>query len=343
MTFHAGDSGHIKAHNDLRAAVLTEAARFGVAAPNLAGPFVGGEPNHIGAHNALVTAIRSIATAGGIDLDGTLATVGAVMPDTAHLGDSGHPRDHDDLTVALGLIQFSPAWNSATGGTVTEYTKGNGEKWRVHSFTANDTFTLSTAIHPFRVLLVGGGGGVGVWGSSWDRAGGGGGGVVDTTTTIAAGSHPVTVGAGGALWDVEYGGNSGGKPLDGGATTAFGLTAGGGQCGQASPHGIGNGRSGSPQNNPPGGGHGSGGNWANNGGGAGSNGAAGGAGLASDITGASVTYAQGGAGGSSPHGGRASAPAVPGSGNGGNGPSLYQSPVNNPGSSGVVIVSYRIG
>ena len=81
---------------------------------------------------------------------------------------------------------------SATGGTT--YEPGNGYKY--HVFTSSGSFVGSGDPSNVEVLIVAGGGGsTGEYGSG----GGGGGGVVHVTSySIGAGSHPVTVGSGGA-------------------------------------------------------------------------------------------------------------------------------------------------
>jgi hypothetical protein len=141
----------------------------------------------------LATVIRSIATAGGIDLDGNLAAVGSALPDTAHLGDPGHPADHDGLAAAVSLIQASPAFNSVTGGTVTDITEG-GKKYRVHKVTSSQNLTVTSAPKPFWVLLAGGGANGGQ-GDSGQYGGGGGGFFEKKNATLPIGTVPVVVGA----------------------------------------------------------------------------------------------------------------------------------------------------
>lgn len=231
MTFTAGSSGHLKAHNDLRAAVLTEAARFGLTPPNLAGPFVGGEPNHIGAHNDIAAAIRAIATAGGIDIDANFSLIGQTFPDTAHLGDPGHPADHDLLWDAVELLRLSPAWNSATGGTVTDVPNynGTGQKWRVHRFATGGTFTVTQSTQPFRVFGSGGAGGGQSSGCCGSCAGPGQFGETgQTAKSLTAKAYPVTVGAGGGGGGWSVNSNPG---SDGGATAIDGVTYRGGKGG----------------------------------------------------------------------------------------------------------------
>jgi titin len=127
-----------------------------------------------------------------------------------------------------GTVAATPVvpWNAATGGTVTTIANynGTGQTWKVHTFTANDTLTVSSASRTFRVLVQGGGGGWGVWWSAGGTGSGGGGGGTDErlTFTATAGAYPVTVGMRGADGGLSYfGGN-------GGSSTAFGITATGG-------------------------------------------------------------------------------------------------------------------
>lgn len=84
----------------------------------------------------------------------------------------------------------------ATGGTIT--TDGD---YKIHTFTAGGTFTVSQlgTDDTFEILLVGGGGG----GGSRSGGGGGGGGVVymapaDNYNNLTTAAYSVTIGAGGA-------------------------------------------------------------------------------------------------------------------------------------------------
>jgi hypothetical protein len=203
----------------------------------------------------LVTAIREVATAGGIDLDGNLAFIGATMPDTAHLGDPGHVADHDALTAAVDLLRASDAYNAATGGTVTEHWDGS-KMWRTHTFTADDTLTVTKDVgRPFEVFAVasGGQGGAGhIAGIGHSGYPGGGGGGFSKTFHKAIGSYPVKVGqpAGGNGQDssvfglVVGGGGGGGVTGKGGPNpgrpgseggTSNGGQGGGGDVGPTSP------------------------------------------------------------------------------------------------------------
>ncbi len=87
-------------------------------------------------------------------------------------------------------------FNEAAGGTVTTYTR-NGRTYRVHTFTAGSTFTVTSAGAPFTVLVVGGGGGSTAAGGGTVAVGGGGGVINARRATLPVGPLDVTVGAGG--------------------------------------------------------------------------------------------------------------------------------------------------
>lgn len=107
--------------------------------------------------------------------------------------------------VAAGFI-------SATGGTIT--TSGN---YKYHTFTSDDTFSVTSVPsgRTIDILLVGGGGGDG-----GNYGGGGGGGlIIREGESIGTGSYSVVIGQGGST------GNNGGD------TVAIGFTALGGGAG----------------------------------------------------------------------------------------------------------------
>lgn len=83
------------------------------------------------------------------------------------------------------------AWAKVTGGTVTEYTKGDGSVMEVHTFTAGGTLTVENAGYA-EVLLVGGGAG-----GAANVFNGGGGSIVNGLHALPSGAHAVAVGAGG--------------------------------------------------------------------------------------------------------------------------------------------------
>lgn len=200
----------------------------------------------------------------------------------------------------------------ATGGSVTDI-----DGYRIHTFTGNGTFSVTSGGN-VDVLIVAGGGG----GGGYNGAGGGAGGYLyHTQYAVAAGNHTVTVGGGGAggLGFKLFGSN--------GASSSFGsLSAIGG--GGGAPNSSQTGRSGGSGGGGSGGypilvgvggagttGQGNaGGNsnaWpvgslyaAGGGGGAGAAGdpgtavaADGGSGISNDISGVPTWYAAGGGGG----------------------------------------------
>jgi hypothetical protein len=210
---------------------------------------------------------------------------------------------------------------AATGGNVDdEYTSG-GVDYKFHVFTSNGNFVVTGQTGTIEYLVIGGGGGGGHY------AGGGAGGYRTATgLSVAAGTHAVVVGDGGAgnsgssgssakgsdgvtssigsLISVT-GGGGGGASAAGqriGRNTADGSGGGGGTDGSPLTGGIagtygsagGDGVTGHPNYAAAGGG-GAGGAGGN---GSGSTGGAGGAGSASTIRdgSTSVTYAGGGGG-----------------------------------------------
>jgi hypothetical protein len=242
----------------------------------------------------------------------------------------------------------------ATGGTVT--TSGN---YKIHRFTGNGTFNVTTAPAgggdaETEILVVAGAGGGGN-----DRGGGGGAGgtIYQTAYTgfSATGNYTVTIGGGGAGSPSEgvRAGNGSNSVL--GAVTATGGGSGGGGDGSDSFGSRRNGRNGgSGGGAKTGGTRGTGiagqGNDgatgdAGGGGGAGAAGTAGNpspqaAGFTSSISGSSVTYARGGRGTSSNGGAGPVGGANTGDGGGGGAFSGGQQP-GGAGGSGVVVIKYR--
>ena len=204
--------------------------------------------------------------------------------------------------IGLGLLDEGGGGAvDASGGTESTITV-DGQDYRLHTFTSSGTFTVDSGGF-VDVLIVGGGGGAyNVQSYSSGGTGGGGGGVVDTLgdipVEVTAQSYTITVGAAGTsgAYTASNGGNS----------SAFSITAGGGLRGTSANGG----RSGTPQSNN--GSNGS--NYSNSsydghgcGGGAGgaaspsfvewnATSASGGPGLQSSITGTSTYYSAGGKG-----------------------------------------------
>ncbi len=187
----------------------------------------------------------------------------------------------------------------------------NGQTWKVHEFSqGSSTFSVPPSDIPrqYEYLIVGGGGsrGGGQSSVSWPEAGGGGA-VLTGTITLSPGDYPIVVGKGGVIV-TEWNGLPGGN---GGASSAFSLTANGGLGGGRAANGSAEvGRSGAS-----GSGQAGGFNWGtkNTGGGGGAGGSAsitqdamggdGGIGIKSDITGVMLGYGGGGAGGCYAYGG----------------------------------------
>ena len=142
---------------------------------------------------------------------------------------------------------------TATGGT--KNTPGDG--YIYHWFTSNGNLSISDGDAAMDVLIVGGGGGGG-----YDRGGGGGAGAFyPLTLNGAPGTHPITLGTGGA-GDTSAPGADGGTP--GGDTTftynstPYVANGGGGGSGDAGTNGLdspgngsGGGTTGSPVNASP--------------------------------------------------------------------------------------------
>lgn len=278
-----------------------------------------------------------------------------------------------DSTITYALASGSAlpsglSLNSSTGvisGTLPDITTNT-----TYSFTINASDGLNTIPRSFSIsstpllieyLLVGGGGSGG-----WDVGGGGGAGGLLTGTYALSNtrSFPISIGTGGAAITSNSIQNNGGD------TSGFGLTAFGGGGG-----GNWNNSANSTKNGAAGGSGGGGGGWSQIGyggagtsgqgfaggnattnstpsyggggggaGGAGSNGTAGdnsqipgGPGVASSITGTSITYAAGGKGGGDNTPNSSTSDGTDGLGNGGDGEGLSS---KRRGGSGAVIIAY---
>lgn len=283
---------------------------------------------------AWTTTDPSVAT---VDSTGLITGVGSGTCTISAV--SGSASD----TVTITVADVAAPVLAATGGTITDI-----DGWRVHTFTANEDFVVTSgSTDLLDVLLVGGGGG---GGHGQDRTGGGGGagGVRRLTNqSIAPGTYAVVVGAGGAgghtnlpATPAANGGASsfngqsalgGGNGADfndnsagsggsgGGARHASGSTAGAGTAGQGNSGGGKGFDSGS----------GSGVFTGSGGGGAGAagvagtsaSGGAGGDGVQEDITGVNVYYGGGGGGSAGDYGGQSIHGGAGGQGGGGAGAS----------------------
>ena len=111
----------------------------------------------------------------------------------------------------------------ATGGTVTDITQ-DGVNYRVHTFTSVGTSTFAvTRSGPVEYLIVAGGGSGG--GNNRNGGGGGAGGLLTGITTVTAQPYTITVGDGGQALGVNQRSAPG---ISGDNSSAFGLTAIGG-------------------------------------------------------------------------------------------------------------------
>lgn len=257
-------------------------------------------------------------------------------------------------TVSVYRPEITGPARVCVGSTINLSTSAPAASY-YYSYTSNGSFVTSQAVTA-EVLLVAGGGG----GGSRHGGGGGGGGVIyNAALSIPAGTHAITVGAGGRAGNYagsvtypgnvmgagEQGGNSslgslltaigggGGKTYDGGNANGG---SGGGGTGTSTGAGAATARSGGTGTAGQGyaGGTGSTDRQSSGGGGGAggvggnvspsftgvSNGGAGGVGVANSITGASVFYG-GGGGGAGTHAsdGGARPGGVGGNGGGGHG------------------------
>jgi hypothetical protein len=208
---------------------------------------------------------------------------------------------------------------AATGGTIT--TDGD---YKVHTFTSDGNFIVTSASGAKVVeylIISGGGGGGGGGGANAGGGGGAGGYLAATGTVVAVQTYPVVVGLGGAGGvygtSISTAGTSSWNsisPAKGGAGgvgdgNGTRLRQGGGSGGGCSGVSWVTGAAGTAGQGNDGGDKGSqltgggGGGKSSAGGNGGSTAGAGGAGLASSITGSSVTRAGGGGGGGTTYGG----------------------------------------
>jgi len=265
-------------------------------------------------------------------------------------GSYGTNGFHIDFLGNMGI-------HAATGGSIA--TDGD---YKVHTFTSNGTFEVTTAPAAgatVEYLLVAGGGAAG---RSWNwGGGGGGGGVLSGYLDVSAQEYAVVVGAGGAKGTTA-------NTLGGGGNSTFGgLTAVGGGAGRSgyggsSPvyqtqtaGGSGGGTIDGPGAGTAGqgfdGGTGTGGSNPHGGGGGGASEAGstdaimdGGDGMTNWITGAAVVYGGGGAGSREDNAKGAAGTGGGGSnaaGTNGLGGGAGSAAADTNGGSGVVIIRYR--
>jgi len=247
---------------------------------------------------------------------------------------------------------------SASGGTVS--TSGN---YKIHTFTGNGTFSVSSGGNAEYMVVAGGGGGGWVDSGAWEGAGGGGAGGYNTSgsTSFSATNYAITVGGGGAgdpagesnalsapgndsvvagIQTADGGGRGGGygsyQGVPGGTGGDGG--SGGGGCARGGSGQGGSGTQGGDGASVPGATQhpGGGGGGASGADGSGGNG---GAGASNSITGSSTTYGGGGAGssGDGASGGSHGAGSGVNSGGGGNG---QRGSTGSAGDSGIVVIKY---
>lgn len=119
----------------------------------------------------------------------------------------------------------------AIGGEINYFVE-NGITYAVHTFKANDKFTVLRGAGAVDYLIVAGGGSGGCGnGTAYEAGGGGAGGVIVGSTTVSQQAYSFTVGAGGIP--------SGGLGQNGSNSSAFGFTAIGGGRGATGNTGTG--------------------------------------------------------------------------------------------------------
>jgi hypothetical protein len=269
----------------------------------------------------------------GYLVDTTSAAITITLPTSPTIGDEIAILDYTGTANTNNIdITSSDNINGSSNDVKINYTRGGvsiiytGSTQGWVSFSAVHEGTSSLYIPPISIdyLVVAGGGGGGRYGG-----GGGAGGLLSGTQNFSIGTqYNIVVGAGGAghVGDAQYGGSGasgsnssvqtivasggggGGNYSNPGTTASNGVDGGsGGGAGRSSTNGPWSGGSGiSGQGNDGGSStssysnhNGGGGGGAGSAGGSGINGGsngAGGNGLASSITGTSITYAGGGGG-----------------------------------------------
>ncbi len=262
----------------------------------------------------------TLDVAGDINLTGNLYQNGSLFTESQwvtsdsdiyyNTGNVGIGTDNPDATFS---VYRNSSRDTCTGGTAT--TDG---AYIIRTFTTSDTLECSTPIDA-EFLVIGGGGG----GGGGRGGGGGGGGFRTGTDTLNNGEHPVVVGLGGAGGAVYETGENGGtstfasiSATGGGGGGYLGIDVAGTPGSDGGSGGGGGGSTTSPgsggdsdyltpkQGYDGGAGYGEGESYSGGGGGGASevggtaaHGGPGGDGLASTISGSSVTYAGGGGGG----------------------------------------------
>lgn len=306
--------------------------------------------------DAIAGATSGTYVAGAADVGQTLSVV-----QTETNGD-GTATAQSDPTAAISAGGLA----AATGGTIADITDpANGLEYRVHTFTDDGTFDVTTGGDMEYLIVAGGGAGGGYRGG-----GGGAGGLLSGVATVTAGVKAISVGDGGL-----FGSDERAAGADGGDSSALGLTAagggGGGGIDAQSGRDGGSGGGGAAYDSDPGG-TGSPGNDGGTSSATNGRGAGGGAGAGADggdgtpttgghggdgaeSNGTATHYAGGGSGwdditpgtGGAGGGGAANVngngtPGTPNTGGGGGGGSSHSGDRDGgDGGSGIVIIRYR--
>jgi hypothetical protein len=199
-----------------------------------------------------VTLCRNSSKIGGICANASLSTQGQSITLVYVDATEGWKNVQDSTSNVIGN-----AYITATGGTIT--TCGD---YKIHTFTADGCFSVSSTPTPANavvsyLVVAGGGGGSTGWGSNGGGGGGAGGfregkcssdpytnSPLDSGTalTVSVQSYPITVGAGGSAANGPAGRSASGSVSTFSTITSTGGGAGG--AGSASP---------GPKNGAPGG------------------------------------------------------------------------------------------
>ena len=247
-------------------------------------------------------------------------------------------------TATINAVVGASDLAAATGGTVT--TDGD---YKVHKFTSDGTFSVTTA-GPIDFLVVSGGGAGGSGSTAGGGGGGAGGALLGHLPASVTGNYTVVIGLGGqentsrgnhGLKSIVIGpqlavnfvpGGGAGRSEYFGATNIDGASGGGGDGLGEAPFGFDGGDDVSGHDGGPGGG-GMGG-AGQDGNPSSYNGQAGGAGVSYDITGSTVFYCGGGGGGARTSGATGGPGGSGVGGVGGRGTVVGTAPVANSGSGG---------
>lgn len=118
-------------------------------------------------------------------------------------------------------------YNLASGGQESEYTDGQGKRWRQHVFLSEGTLIVSRNPNPFRIICVAGGQGGGGGATGWGGSGGAGGNILNTLGALPVGNAAVFVGSGGGGNNQSVG-SLGGASICGSYSSSAGNPSGAG-------------------------------------------------------------------------------------------------------------------